>query len=85
MYQNLNKISFLSATVNTILDHLYQCSEEGVELVLDMEEGMYNLFNVDSTQPKAYPLNIQLEYKIFEAVSTHDLLHGVLYLLPIFY
>ena len=46
---------------------------------------MYNLFNVDSTQPKAYPLNIQLEYKIFEAVSTPDLLHGVLYLLPIFY
>ena len=46
---------------------------------------MYNLFNVDSTQPKAYPLNIQLEYKIFEAVLTPDLLHGVLYLLPIFY
>ena len=85
MYQHLNKISFLSATVNTILDQLYQCSEEGVELVLDMEEGIYNLFNVNSTQPKAYPLNIQLEYKIFEAVSTPDLLHGVLYLLPIFY
>ena len=46
---------------------------------------MYNLLNVDSTQPKAYPLNIQLEYKIFEAVSTPDQLHGVLYLLPIFY
>ena len=46
---------------------------------------MYNLFNVDSTQPKAYHLNVQLEYKIFESVSTPELLHGVLYFLPIFY
>ena len=36
IYPNLNKILFLSATVNKILGHLYQCLEEGVELVLDM-------------------------------------------------
>ena len=46
---------------------------------------MYNLFNVDSTEPNAYPLNIKLEYKIFESASTPNLLQGVLYLLPIYY
>ena len=46
---------------------------------------MFNLFNVDESEEKAYPLNIHLEYKLFEAASTPDLLQGVLYILPIYY
>ena len=53
--------------------------------MLDIEEGMFNLFNVDETESKAYPLNVQLEYKLFDSVSTPDLLEGVLYILPIYY
>ena len=46
---------------------------------------MFNLFNVDETEAKAYPLNVQLEYKLFDCISTPDLLEGVLYILPIYY
>ena len=39
--------------MNTILDQLYKCSEDGVELVCDMEEGMFNLYKVDDTEENA--------------------------------
>ena len=58
--------------------------EYGLPLVLDMETGLTDYFEVDGGEAN-YPTILPLEYKCFEAASIPNLLQGMLYICPLFY
>ena len=73
-----------TADVSNILQHLDQCMEYGLPLVLDMETAPADYFEVDGGEAN-YPPILPLEYKCFEAASIPNLLQGMLYICPLFY
>ena len=73
-----------AADVSNILQHLDDCMEYGLPLVLDMETGLADYFGVDGGEAN-YPTILPLEYKCFEAASIPNLLQGMLYICPLFY
>ena len=73
-----------AAEVSNILQHLDDCMEYGLPLVLDMETALADYFGVDGGEAN-YPPILPLEYKCFEAASIPNLLQGMLYICPLFY
>ena len=65
-----------TADVSNILQHLDQCMEYGLPLVLDMETALADYFGVDGGEAN-YPPILPLEYKCFEVASIPNLLQGM--------
>ena len=61
-----------TADVSNILQHLDQCMEYGLPLVLNMETALADYFEVDGGEAN-YPPILPLEYKCFEAASIPNL------------
>ena len=79
VYTNLY---IFTADISSILEQLDACTDQGIELVCNMEESLFTLFQTPDDQ---YPPVLQLEAKLFETASIHNLLQGFVYILPLYH
>ena len=71
-----------TADITSILDQLESCTYEGIDLVSDMEQSLFSLFE---TPDEDYPPALQLEAKLFETAAIPNLLEGFVYILPLYH
>lgn len=82
IYHFLKTCTFISDSVSKIIDILQECSQSGTQLVLDMEEALFEKgllrFQDETTL-------VALEHSLLEVAANQDVAQGVFYMLPFYY